>query len=366
MAEVTYERVEKDYGPLPVVHDFSLAVADGEFLVVVGPSGCGKTSILRMTAGLETITRGVLRIGPRVVNELAPRDRDVAMVFQSYALYPHMTVYDNMAFGLKLRHVARAEIDRRVRAAAEVLGLTHHIASKPRQLSGGERQRVALGRAIVREPQVFLLDEPLSNLDAKLRAQTRVELLRLHRELGTTMIYVTHDQLEAMTMGDRIAVVRGGRLQQADSPDEVYRHPVNQFVAGFVGSPAMNFLEVEVGPEAEPTLRGPGIELAVPADHPARGRLQRGQALTAGVRPEHLHLAPAGPGEAAPLRLQGLVDVVEPLGAETFLHCRVGAATVVVRLPGLRAALPRAGDPVSLAVEPDALCLFDRETQATL
>src|SRR6187455_2242855 len=247
MASVTYDKVYKKYGDVTAVNNLNIAVDDKEFLVLVGPSGCGKTTALRCLAGLEEITGGDIKIGDRVVNDVAPKDRDIAMVFQSYALYPHLSVYDNMAFGLKLRKVPKEEIKRRVGEAADILGIHDLLERKPRQLSGGQRQRVAVGRAIVREPKVFLFDEPLSNLDAKLRVQTRREIAKLHRDLGATMIYVTHDQVEAMTLGDRIVVMNAGRVQQVDAPLALYDRPANRFVAGFIGSPAMNFIEGAVG-----------------------------------------------------------------------------------------------------------------------
>ncbi|HEY6520262.1 MAG TPA: sn-glycerol-3-phosphate ABC transporter ATP-binding protein UgpC, partial [Roseiarcus sp.] len=249
MASVDVVNARKAYGGVEVIHGVSLSIADGEFVTLVGPSGCGKSTLLRMIAGLESITEGKVKIGPRVVNNLPPRDRDIAMVFQNYALYPHMTVYDNMAFGLKMRKFDKPEIARRVREAADILGIQELLKRKPRQLSGGQRQRVALGRAIVRHPQVFLFDEPLSNLDAKLRVQMRVELKKLHERLGTTAIYVTHDQVEAMTLGDRVVVMRDGRVQQVGDPMELYNEPCNRFVAGFIGSPAMNFAPVRIAAE---------------------------------------------------------------------------------------------------------------------
>ncbi|MDQ3937503.1 MAG: sn-glycerol-3-phosphate ABC transporter ATP-binding protein UgpC, partial [Chloroflexota bacterium] len=261
MATVTFDHVWKRYGEVVAVSDFNLEIQDEEFLVLVGPSGCGKTTALRMIAGLEEISEGTLRIGDRVVNDLAPKDRDVAMVFQSYALYPHMSVRDNLAFGLKLRKVPKQEIDRRVQEAARIIELTNLLDRKPKQLSGGQRQRVALGRAIVREPAVFLMDEPLSNLDAKLRVQTRAEIARLHQRLGTTTVYVTHDQVEAMTMGDRIAVMRDGLLQQVGSPQDLYDNPSNVFVAGFIGSPAMNFATTRSGEGEELYLGNARLDL---------------------------------------------------------------------------------------------------------
>src|SRR5688572_25487419 len=290
MARVDLEKVSKVYpGGMRAVNAIDLAIADQEFVVLVGPSGCGKSTTLRMVAGLEEISDGTIRIGDRVVNHVAPKDRDIAMVFQSYALYPHMTVYDNMAFGLKLRKTPKAEIDRRVKEAAAMLSADNLLHRKPRELSGGQRQRVALGRAIVREPAVFLMDEPLSNLDAKLRVQTRAEIARLHQRLGTTTVYVTHDQVEAMTMGERIAVMSEARLQQVGTPQELYDHPDNRFVAGFIGSPAMNFLEVTPqGTGDSATLVGDGVEIPLPDRY--RGALaeHKGDRLIVGVRPEHL------------------------------------------------------------------------------
>src|ERR687893_228142 len=265
MATVTFDHVWKKYGDVVAVSDINLGIQDGEFMVLVGPSGCGKTTALRMIAGLEEISEGTLKIGDRVVNDLAPKDRDVAMVFQSYALYPHMSVYDNLAFGLKLRKVPKSEIDKRVREAAATIELTNLLDRKPKQLSGGQRQRVALGRAIVREPAVFLMDEPLSNLDAKLRVQTRAEIARLHQRLRTTVVYVTHDQVEAMTMGDRIAVMNFGVLQQVGPPQELYERPVNKFVAGFIGSPAMNFINVKPDrSDGRGMLKNESFELPIP------------------------------------------------------------------------------------------------------
>src|SRR5262245_38921057 len=310
MATVTFDGVWKRFGEVVAVNDLNLKINDGEFMVLVGPSGCGKTTSLRMIAGLEEISQGTLYIGDKVVNHVAPKDRDIAMVFQSYALYPHMTVRDNMAFGLKLRKTPKDEIERRVNEAAGMLSCQNLLDRKPRELSGGQRQRVALGRAIVREPAVFLMDEPLSNLDAKLRVQTRAEIARLHQRLGTTTVYVTHDQVEAMTMGQRIAVMSEARLQQVGSPQELYDHPENRFVAGFIGSPSMNFLPVTVqGSGDAVSLVAEGLSVPLPPQF--RGQIN-GTSAILGIRPEHLDLQTT----AAAGSLQGKADVVEYLGNE--------------------------------------------------
>ncbi len=331
MASVTFDHVWKRYGDVVANNDLNLEIQDGEFMCLVGPSGCGKTTALRMIAGLEEVTEGTLKIGDRVVNDLAPKDRDVAMVFQSYALYPHMSVRDNLAFGLKLRKVPKQEIDRRVQEAAKTIQLEQLLDRKPKQLSGGQRQRVALGRAIVREPAVFLMDEPLSNLDAKLRVQTRAEIARLHQRLRTTVVYVTHDQVEAMTMGDRIAVMNAGLLQQVGPPQQLYEHPINKFVAGFIGSPAMNFVQVtmESRDGGQPILRQAEVEIPLPDRF--RSAIQgptTGQTLTAGFRPEHLDMGPP-PSPDGAARVRALTDVVEYLGNEELLHLRVGELDLV-------------------------------------
>ncbi|MDQ7040500.1 MAG: sn-glycerol-3-phosphate ABC transporter ATP-binding protein UgpC [Rhodothermus sp.] len=342
------------------VEDVTFEVAEGEFLVLLGPSGCGKTTLLRLVAGLETATRGTICIGDQIVNDVPPRDRDIAMVFQNYALYPHMTVYENMAFGLKLRRVPKAEIDRRVRAAARVLELEHLLDRRPHQLSGGQRQRVAVGRAIVREPRVFLFDEPLSNLDARLRVEMRAELARLHRELGRTMLYVTHDQVEAMTLGQRIVVLNQGQVQQIGTPLEVYHRPANRFVAGFIGNPPMNFIEGRlehldglqfVGEEGQVQLK------LNAADWP---EVRPGQAVTLGVRPEAVALTAAG--EAA--GIHGQVETLEVLGAVVHLYVRVGQHTIVARVE--TAKRPALGQAVGLRVDPARIHLFDAETGRTL
>jgi multiple sugar transport system ATP-binding protein len=358
MASVTFDHVWKRYsGDVVAVKDFNLEIQDEEFLVLVGPSGCGKTTALRMIAGLEEITEGSLSIGDRVVNDLAPKDRDVAMVFQSYALYPHMSVRDNLAFGLKLRKIPKADIERRVNEAARMIELTTLLDRKPKQLSGGQRQRVALGRAIVREPAVFLMDEPLSNLDAKLRVQTRAEIARLHQRLRTTIVYVTHDQVEAMTMGDRIAVMNTGVLQQVGPPQELYEHPVNKFVAGFIGSPAMNFLNLKVErADGRLTMMDENVSLPVP-DRLRPAVEASGGALTTGVRPEHFEVGKA-PGSDS-VGLTAKIDVVEFLGNEELLHARIGEHDIVAIVAAAHRIRP--GDEVELTVPVDKIHLFDQD-----
>ena len=334
MASVTFEHVTKRYDSSTAVDDLSLEIADAEFLVLVGPSGCGKTTALRMIAGLEEITDGRLLIGDKVVNNLAPVQRDVAMVFQSYALYPHMTVYDNLAFGLRNKKVPKAEIDKRVEFAAEILDLGAYLKRKPKALSGGQKQRVALGRAIVREPSVFLMDEPLSNLDAKLRVATRAEILKLHQRVGTTTVYVTHDQVEAMTMGDRIVVMNFGVLQQVGTPEDLYTKPANVFVAGFIGSPSMNLV---------PATKIPGI-----------GAADR----IAGFRPEHIEL---GNGKPDAVHFDGLVEVVEYLGDEQIAHVALDGTEIVAKLPVEHRLA--GGTTETFTVARNKLHLFDAETQ---
>src|SRR5579884_1571059 len=316
MAQVTLDHVWKRFGDVTAVHDITLEARDHEFLVLVGPSGCGKTTTLRMIAGLDDITDGSISIGDRVVNDLSPKDRDIAMVFQSYALYPHMNVYDNMAFGLKLRKTPKPEIKKRVEEAADILGIGNLLKRKPKQLSGGQRQRVALGRAIVRNPSVFLMDEPLSNLDAKLRVQTRAELSKLHQRLTTTVVYVTHDQTEAMTMGNRIAVMKDGFLQQVDKPQVLYDHPNNTFVASFIGSPAMNLLPVQIEVnDGQTAVAGPGLSVPLPDILATSARQQDTRDVLLGVRPEHVVLADRYHGPPAGC-LTATLEVVEHLGNE--------------------------------------------------
>ena len=335
MAEIVLDHVTKTYssGGASAVSDLNLKVEDGEFIVLVGPSGCGKTTALRMVAGLESITDGTVSIGDRVVNTVPPKERDIAMVFQNYALYPHMTVYDNMAFGLKLRKLDKGEIDRRVREAAQILGLEEFLERKPKALSGGQRQRVAMGRAIVREPKAFLMDEPLSNLDAKLRVQMRSEIARIQHELSTTTLYVTHDQVEAMTMGDRVAVIRKGVLQQVDAPQHLYDHPSNLFVAGFIGSPAMNMVEATLaGSDGSHTIEFGGYRLAVPDDvlgtRPALKGYE-GKPVIVGIRPEDMEDAEMEPDAPADHRISSAVILREALGADVLVHFMIKAPAVL-------------------------------------
>jgi len=347
MAEVELKDVRKSYGPTQVIHGVDLKVADGELVVIVGPSGCGKSTLLRMVAGLETVTAGEILIDGRVVNRLEPKDRDIAMVFQNYALYPHMSVYDNMAYGLRNRGMARDEIDRRVKAAAATLELGGLLERKPRQLSGGQRQRVAMGRAIVREPKAFLFDEPLSNLDAKLRVQMRVEIKKLQRQLGVTSLYVTHDQVEAMTLADRLVVMNAGIAEQIGTPLELYARPASTFVATFIGSPAMNLMTGRA--DGDSVELAHGLRLALPT---------RGAAgeVTVGIRPEHLTLNGHGPA-SLPLT----VELLEPLGAETLVYGRLpDGGDVTARIHGETAV--EIGAILPFAIEPRHVHLFDKSS----
>jgi multiple sugar transport system ATP-binding protein len=364
MATVTFENVTKKYGDVLAVNDLNLEIGDGEFMVLVGPSGCGKTTSLRMIAGLEEISSGTLRIGDRVVNDVPPKDRDIAMVFQSYALYPHMTVRDNLAFGLKLRKVPKADIQKRVDEAASILSLEKLLDRKPKELSGGQRQRVALGRAIVREPAVFLMDEPLSNLDAKLRVQTRAEIARLHQRLKTTVVYVTHDQVEAMTMGSRIAVMSDGLLQQVGTPQALYDKPINRFVAGFIGSPSMNFVDVSMdGSDGQSMLTAEGEAIKIPL--PQRFReavgVTPGKKLVAGFRPEHIEIGEPKENAAT---FRANADVVEYLGNEELLHVNAAGRDIVAIVDSEHRVKP--GDVLDLHVPLDKLHLFDNESGASL
>jgi multiple sugar transport system ATP-binding protein len=364
MAQVVIRNLNKRYGDVVhAVKDVNLEIRDKEFVVLVGPSGCGKTTTLRMVAGLETISSGNILIGDRVVNELPPMDRDIAMVFQNYALYPHMSVYDNMAFGLKMRKFARTEIAARVQQAAEILGIQDYLARKPRQLSGGQRQRVALGRAIVRHPQVFLFDEPLSNLDAKLRVQMRVELKKLHERLGTTAIYVTHDQVEAMTLGDRVVVMKDGWVQQVGEPLELYNEPANRFVAGFIGSPAMNFADIALSArDGALWAANDGLRIRLPDGFRQRLGRYEGKHLTLGIRPEDLRVADAA--DPVELSFDAVVEVIERLGSEILLDVTVGPSSMVASVePTSRA---KVHDRVRLALNPDRLHFFDTESEAAV
>jgi len=365
MASVNFEHVYKRFGDVVAVNDLDIKVFDKEFLVFVGPSGCGKTTSLRLLAGLEEISDGRIMIGDRVVNDVPPKDRDIAMVFQSYALYPHMSVYDNMAFGLKLRKVPKAEIDKRVKQAAEILGIAQLLDRKPRQLSGGQRQRVAVGRAIVRDPAVFLFDEPLSNLDAKLRVQTRAEISKLHQRLGTTFIYVTHDQVEAMTMATRIAVMKDGLLQQVDSPQNLYDHPGNVFVAGFIGSPSMNFFDATlVEQDGKMFIDAGSFKLPIPESKRTQYIAQKGRTIIFGIRPDDVHAANFAPPGITPAPLKADVDVTELMGNEIFLYLLTGKKQFIARVDPRTHA--RAGESIDLIVNMDNMHLFDPQTEMTL
>ncbi len=363
MAQVVLKDINKFYDAVHAVIDVNLQIHDKEFVVFVGPSGCGKTTTLRMIAGLEAISSGDISIDGTVVNNLAPMDRDIAMVFQNYALYPHMSVFDNMAFGLKMRKFAKPEIKKRVNEAAEILGIGEYLKRKPRQLSGGQRQRVALGRAIVRHPRVFLFDEPLSNLDAKLRVQMRVELKKLHQRLGTTAVYVTHDQVEAMTLGDRVVVMKDGVVQQVGEPLDLYNSPANRFVAGFIGSPAMNFATVTMANgDGRLTAKNAGFELEVPVAHVDRLRSHVGRQVTIGIRPEDLHVATDA--DPVGLTFPSKVEVIEQLGSEILLDVRAGTDMMVAAVePTVRA---KVDEQLRLAVNPARLHFFDAKTEAAI
>jgi multiple sugar transport system ATP-binding protein len=363
MAEVIVRKLNKKFDLTHVVKDVDLHIHDKEFVVFVGPSGCGKTTTLRMIAGLEAVTSGEIMINDTVVNEVPPMDRDIAMVFQNYALYPHMSVAGNMAFGLKMRKFQKSEIEARIKRAADILGIGDLLHRKPRQLSGGQRQRVALGRAIVRDPKVFLFDEPLSNLDAKLRVQMRVELKKLHERLGTTAIYVTHDQVEAMTLGDRVVVMKDGVVQQVGEPLELYNNPANRFVAGFIGSPAMNFADVTLSAsDGKVWAVAPGFRIGLPDHLAQRANGHSSGKATVGVRPEDIHVA--GPTDPADLCFDVEVEVVEQLGSEILLDTRAGDTTFVASVePTLRM---RVHDHLKLAINPARLHLFDAASEMAI
>ena len=367
MAEVKLQGVSKTYdGKIPAVRNVDAQIHDKEFVVLVGPSGCGKSTVLRMIAGLEEITEGTISIDRRVVNDVSPKDRDIAMVFQNYALYPHMSVYDNLAFGLKLRKCPRQEIETRVREAAKILGIDSYLGRKPKALSGGQRQRVALGRAIVRQPKVFLFDEPLSNLDANLRVQMRTEISRLHHRLQTTMIYVTHDQIEAMSMGDRIVVMKDGLVQQVDTPLNIYHSPANKFVAGFIGSPTMNFISGTISENGTMEFRqeGTGFGITIPEPFASKLKLNVDKRITLGIRPEHIHsVRPAEAESVASFEAQ--IDVVEPVGNEAFVYFTTGSEErYVARLTTDNP--PKVGTACNLLLDTSKIHFFDSDSGATL
>jgi multiple sugar transport system ATP-binding protein len=365
MASITYEHVWKRFGDVVAVEDLDIFIEDKEFLVFVGPSGCGKSTSLRMLAGLEEISEGTISIGDRVVNDVPPKDRNIAMVFQSYALYPHMSVYDNMAFGLKLRKTPKAEIDRRVKEAGGILGIENLLDRKPKQLSGGQRQRVALGRAIVREPAVFLMDEPLSNLDAKLRVQTRAEISKLHQRLETTFIYVTHDQTEAMTMGSRICVLKDGLMMQIDTPQNLYDSPDNVFVAGFIGSPAMNFFDVTlVAQDGDLYVDGGTFRLKLPPEKAQAARAYVGKQVIFGTRPEDIHDREFTPLGIRAEPMAAKVDVTELMGNEIFVYLLSGQKQFIARMDPRTSA--RIGKEMDVVVNMDNIHLFDRDSEQAI
>ncbi len=371
MATVTLKNVKKIYdNKVTAVHDFNLEIADKEFIVLVGPSGCGKSTTLRMIAGLEEISDGDLTIGDKRMNDVEPKDRDIAMVFQSYALYPHMTVRENMEFPLKLKKVPKEEIDRRVSEAAEILDITQYLDRKPKALSGGQRQRVAIGRAIVREPKVLLMDEPLSNLDAKLRNQMRAEIIKLRQRIDTTFVYVTHDQTEAMTLGDRIVIMKDGFIQQIGTPQQVFDHPVNMFVAGFIGTPQMNFFDGKLEKTADGyrlVTQGAVMELSAATQQELTAKGVGEMAVAVGIRPEHVHFAPEGGAHT----IAAKVDVSEMMGSEIYLHVNTNGKDVVLRIPATelppeqRGGIP-SGTEIRFTFPADLLHLFDPETEKSL
>jgi multiple sugar transport system ATP-binding protein len=365
MASVTYDHVTKRFGDVTAVNDLDINIEDKEFLVLVGPSGCGKSTALRLLAGLEDITEGHIRIADQVVNDIPPKDRDIAMVFQSYALYPHMSVFDNMAFGLKLRKTPKDEIKRRVQQAADILGIGNLLDRKPRQLSGGQRQRVAVGRAIVREPKVFLFDEPLSNLDAKLRVETRANISKLHQQLQTTFIYVTHDQVEAMTMASRIAVLNAGILQQIDTPQNLYDFPNNLFVAGFIGSPAMNFFPAKITQDdGKLVVDGNSFKVQVPDKHLSIYNSLVGRPIIFGIRPEDIHNPDFAPPSIFAQSVETEVDVTELMGNEIFVYLKSGDHNFVARVdPRTRVQM---GDKVQVVFNMDNMHIFDRDTEQAI
>lgn len=361
MSKLSLKNVYKVYdGNVTAVEDFNLEIQDEEFIVFVGPSGCGKSTTLRMVAGLESITKGEIYIGDRLVNDVEPKDRDIAMVFQNYALYPHMTVKENMSYALKLRKMPKAEIDEKVNEAAEILGLTEYLDRKPKALSGGQRQRVALGRAIVRKPKVFLMDEPLSNLDAKLRVQTRSEIIKLHKKLATTFIYVTHDQTEAMTMGDRIVIMKDGIIQQVDTPHDVYFYPTNMFVAGFIGSPQMNFIDTVVEKDNDKytaNIFGNVAEIPVEIGKVLEEREMLGVDLVLGIRPEHIY----DEMKQDSIEFEGEVDLMEMLGSEKYLYINIDNTKLVVKVNSDNPVIT--GEKIKLYIDSEKMQFFNKETE---
>lgn len=370
MASITLRHIYKVYaGGVTAVNDFNLAIKDKEFIVIVGPSGCGKSTTLRMIAGLEDITEGELYIGDKLVNDIPPKDRDIAMVFQNYALYPHMTVYDNMAFGLKLRKVHKTDIDKKVKETAKILGIEDYLNRKPKALSGGQRQRVALGRAIVREPQVFLMDEPLSNLDAKLRVQMRTEITKLHNRLATTFVYVTHDQTEAMTMGTRIVVMKDGFIQQVDTPQNLYDHPTNKFVAGFIGSPTMNFMDVKlIQEDGKVYARFGENKVLIPEGKLAKltDRSYIGKEVIMGIRPDDIHEEEVFMQNYPEARVSAYVELIEKLGFETLLYMNISGMeeNLVARVNPRSTVMMN--DTIKVVFDPNRLHFFDKETEVSI
>ncbi len=368
MSGLSLKHIYKTYeGNVTAVKDFNLEIEDKEFVVFVGPSGCGKSTTLRMIAGLEEITKGELYIGGELKNDVSPKDRDIAMVFQNYALYPHMTVYDNMAFGLKLRKTPKKDIDSKVREAAKILDIEHLLDRKPKALSGGQRQRVAMGRAIVREPKVFLMDEPLSNLDAKLRVQMRTVIAKLHKRLETTFVYVTHDQTEAMTLGTKIVVMKDGIVEQVDSPQQLYKHPANLFVAGFIGSPQMNFIDATVVEEADKmyvTFEGAKIPLSAETTKILKKKSYGGKEVIIGIRPEQLDDDPEFIAKHTDAIINATVEVTELMGSETFLYLKKGKATFTAKVAGSSKA--KIDDSIKIALNPDMIHIFDKESELTI
>ncbi len=363
MAGLVMKNINKVYeNGFKAVTDFNLDIKDKEFIVFVGPSGCGKSTTLRMIAGLEEISSGELYIGDTLVNDVAPKDRDIAMVFQNYALYPHMTVYENMSFGLKLRKLPKDEIDKKVKEAAKILDISHLLDRKPKALSGGQRQRVAMGRAIVRHPKVFLMDEPLSNLDAKLRVQMRIEISKLYNDLKTTFIYVTHDQTEAMTLGTRIVVMKDGIVQQVATPKEIYENPVNMFVAGFIGSPQMNFLYGNI--DKDQNIKVFDKTIYIPSNKASLLKESKDPNVILGIRPENIFIDDNIPNDETLIKFHGIVELIENLGSETYIHIKKNDRNMIIKAPGALSYVN--GDKITFAFNTEKIHVFDKETQNTI